>query len=476
MSEISFSTVLLDKFGKAPTAKQQELFAALYRFSVSREPRSVMIVRGYAGTGKTSAMAAYVQTLIEFKVPVFLLAPTGRAAKVFGQKAGTPAYTIHKHIYRRKSKVDISSGLSLQPNLFKNAFFLVDEASMIGDYTMQKDGSISARNLLDDLMEYVFSGLNCKLIFIGDEGQLPPVGSDHSPALNQDYLTNNYFGVDCTTISLDEVLRQQLDSDILFNATRLRSNKWVGIPTFELHDKADMIRIIGTDLQDYIESSYDRVGQDQTIVITRSNKQANNYNLQIRGRILWYEEQLCSGDILMVVRNNYYWIGDDSTMGFIANGEQFKVLRVLKTEELYGFEFVHVLGQFIDYPDQGEVELIVNTETLFSEAPALERERMKELFYAVEQDYLHHKNKKKRYDEILKDPYFNALQVKYAYAVTCHKSQGGQWQEVYIDQGYIHDDLFDEGYYRWLYTALTRATEKVYLINFSDEFFTDHQA
>lgn len=473
MSEISFSTLLFEKFAKPPTTSQKLLFKQLYSFSVTRDNRVVMIIRGYAGTGKTSATAAYVQTLREFKVPVVLLAPTGRAAKVFSQKAGVSAFTIHKHIYRRKSKVDISSGLSLQPNLFKNAFFLVDEASMIGDYTMQKDGSISSRNLLDDIMEYVFSGVNCKLILIGDEGQLPPVGADHSPALNKEYLVNHYFGINCTTISLDEVLRQQLDSDILFNATRLRSTKWTGIPTFQLRDKGDLVRINGIELQDYVESSYDRLGQDQTIVITRSNKQANNYNLQIRGRILWYEEQLCSGDILMVVRNNYYWMGDDSAMGFIANGEQFRVVRVLRAEELYGFEFVHLIVQFIDYPDQGEVELIVHTETLFTESPAMERERMKELFYAVEQDYLHLNNKKKRYEEILKDPYFNALQVKYAYAVTCHKSQGGQWQDVYIDQGFIHDDLFDEGYYRWLYTALTRATRKVYLINFPDEFFID---
>lgn len=476
MSESSFLEVIQRKFDKAPTSGQDHLFRELYAFSVARNEKIAMIVRGYAGTGKTSSMAAYVQALINFKVDVVLLAPTGRAAKVFSQKAGIPAYTIHKHIYRRKSKVDLNSGMSLQPNLFKNTFFLVDEASMIGDYTLQKDGSISSRNLLDDLIEYVYSGVNCKLIFIGDEGQLPPVGADHSPALNAEYIENHYWGVRCSSVSLIEVLRQQFDSDILFNATRLRSIQWDSFPTFELHDKGDLIRINGADLQEYLESSYDKVGQDEAIVVTRSNKQANNYNLQIRGRILWYEEQLCGGDILMVVKNNYYWLGDDSLMGFIANGEQFRVKRVLKTEELYGFEFIYILVQFVDYPDQGEVELIMHSETLFADAPSMSRERMKDLFYAVEQDYLHHKNKKKRYEEILKDPYFNALQVKYAYAVTCHKSQGGQWKHVYIDQGFVNEEMMDSGYYRWLYTALTRATEKVFLVNFADEFFTNPPA
>ena len=473
MAQQSFYGTIIEHFGLSPTEGQETLFAELELFTRRQEGQQVLVVRGYAGTGKTSVLAAYVRALKSFGVKTRLLAPTGRAAKVFSNKAGQDAFTIHKQIYRRKSKVDIGSGLSLQPNLFKNTVFIVDEASMIGDYTISKDGSVDARNLLEDLFEYVFSGVNCRLILLGDDGQLPPVGSDHSPALNSEYLTNHFPRLEVHSFQLSEVLRQSYDSEVLRNATLLRNTDWIDYPQFDLREGGDLIRLGGFDLQDSLETSYGRYGQEETIIITRSNKQANAYNQQIRGRILWFEEQLCSGESLMVVKNNYFWLGDESNIGFIANGEQLRVVRVLKTEEIYGFEFAHVIVNFVDYTDLGDVELIMHTETLTSDGPSMTRDRMKDLFFEVERDYAHIRNKKKRYEEILANPYFNALQVKYAYAVTCHKSQGGQWSEVYIDQGYINQDMMGADYYRWLYTALTRATNNAYLVNFADPFFTD---
>ena len=472
MANISFYSRLVEEFGLLPTKSQDELFAKLEGFVRQREERDYLfVISGYAGTGKTSVLGAFVRTLSSYKVKTVLLAPTGRAAKVFSHKSGQDAFTIHKHIYRRKSKVEISAGLSLQQNLYKNTVFFVDEASMIGDYTMTKDGGVSSRNLLEDLFEYVYSGHNCKLILIGDAGQLPPVGSDYSPALSTDYLSNNFSQLVIDSFELKEVLRQSQDSSVLKNATLLRNTDWVDYPKFELEKNTDLVRITGNELQDELESSYNNWGQEETILITRSNKQANLYNQHIRGRILWHEELLCSGDCLMVVKNNYFWLGDDTKVGFIANGELIKIIRVKKVEEQHGFEFAHVIVRFVDYEDLGDVELIIHTESILAEGPNLPRERMKELFFSVEKDYSHIRYKKDRYDAILADPYFNALQVKYAYAVTCHKSQGGQWAHVYIDQGFINDDVLNKDYYRWLYTALTRATDKVYLVNFADEFF-----
>ncbi len=473
MSQDSFNNTLISLFEMKPTASQNALFIALEQFLRRRGGKEVLIIRGYAGTGKTSSLAAFVKTLNHYRVKTKLLAPTGRAAKVFSHKAGADALTIHKQIYRRKSKVEINSGMSLSPNLFKNTVFLVDEASMIGDFTMSRDGSLNARNLLEDLFEYVFSGVGCKLILIGDDGQLPPVGSDFSPALNKDYLDHNFFSVNVEEVQLNEVVRQANDSEILRNATLLRNTKWLDYPKLELVPDSDMKRISGMDLQDYLETSYGNYGMEGTIVITRSNKQANGYNQQIRGRILWYEETLCSGECLMVVKNNYFWLGDDTKIGFIANGELIRVRRVIKTEEMHGFEFAHVIVNFVDYESLGDVEMIIHLESLLVEGPSLPRERLKELFFSVEQDYDHIRVKKKRYEAILADPYFNALQVKYAYAITCHKSQGGQWSDVYIDQGFITEEMMGSDYYRWLYTSITRATGQVYLVNFADDFFEE---
>ena len=471
MDKSPFQKLLIEKFGLTPTEHQSELFQALEDFVKYRDRKSAFVLTGYAGTGKTSVLGAFVKALKSVKVPVKLLAPTGRAAKVFGGKSSADAFTIHKQIYRRKSKTDFGSPLSLQPNLSKHTVFIVDEASMIGDYTLQSDGSVNARNLLEDLFEYVYSGVGCKLILMGDEGQLPPVGSDHSPALSLKYLEHHFPELQIFNFRLTEVLRQAEDSEVLKNATLLRNTEWVDYPKFDLVPGGDLIRINGMELQDALDSAIHADGAEECIVVTRSNKRANNYNLQIRGRILWYEEQLSGGDYLMVVKNNYYWMGEDSRMGFIANGEIFRIRRILGYEELYGFNFVRVMANFVDYEQEGDVELILHTETLLTEGPSLPRDRMKELFYAVEQDYVHIKVKKDRYEAILKDLYFNALQVKYAYAVTCHKSQGGQWKHVFIDQGFLNEDILGPDYYRWLYTALTRTTDKAYLVNFNDAFF-----
>lgn len=455
------------------TTDQHALLDELVRFTYNRETLPLLVLKGYAGTGKTSMLGAYVKSLREAKARVRLLAPTGRAAKVLANKAGQSAMTIHKLIYRKTVTADGAYRVSLTPNLHRYTFFIVDEASMIGDFTLQNDGSVGGQNLLEDLIEYVFNGLGCKLILLGDEGQLPPVGLDYSPALNSAYLRQNYLKLDVSEVKLTQVLRQSEGSSILENATQLRSAKEGTFPQFHLSASGDLIRLPGEEAQDKIEQSYQDVGMEETIIITRSNKRANAYNQQVRSRVLWFEEELCSGDLLMAVKNNYFWLSDESSMGFIANGEILVVKRVVKVLRMYGFRFAEVRVQFVDYMDEPEKELLVLLDTLSVEAPNLPRSEMKKLFFKIAADYADEKNQKKKYEKILKNPYFNALQVKYAYAVTCHKSQGGQWTNVFIDQGYLSEEMLDSSYFRWLYTALTRATDNAYLMNFKDEFFAD---
>ena len=466
-----FKTKFLEQLQWAPGRDQEQLIESLGEFMLSQALNPCLIVQGYAGTGKTSILSAFVKLLKAERVRTKLLAPTGRAAKVFSRFSGQEAVTIHKQIYRRKSRADLSSPLSLQPNLFKNTVFIVDEASMIGDYTMGADGSVNARNLLKDLVEYVFSGENCRLILVGDVGQLPPVGSDHSPALNPDYIHNYFPAIKPGYRSLKEVMRQSDGSGVLHNATLLRNTIGNDYPKLNIIGFNDIVRINGSELQETIESCYDQEGQEETIIVTRSNKRANAYNQQIRGRILWFEGELSVGDMLMVVKNNYFWIGEDSRLGFIANGEIVEVSRILKYEEFYGFRFAKVMVSFVDYDGIDEMEVIIHLEGLIVESTSLSGGRMRELFFEVEKDYFHITNKKKRYEAILGNAYFNALQVKYAYAVTCHKSQGGQWANVLVDTGYINEDMLGPEFYRWLYTALTRSTSKVYLVNFSDQYF-----
>jgi exodeoxyribonuclease V len=468
MSDFSpFKQTLYQQFGFDFTNDQSRAVDELERFLKTHESYPTFLLTGYAGTGKTSLLGAFIRTLAHYKVNTVLLAPTGKAAKVLGSKSGRRAFTIHKMIYRRKSKTDDFNTIQLAPNLQKNTVFIVDEASMIGDYTMT-DGNVNQRNLLEDLLEYIFSGKNCKLVLLGDVGQLPPVGATFSPALNEEYLDNYYPRLTLFSAKLNEVLRQSEDSSILKNATQLRNNKH-HLPVISIEKGADIVAINGLELQDELESSFSKYGTEDTLLITRSNKRCNEYNRQIRARVFWYEDLLCNGDLLMVVKNNYHWLKDEPEMGFVANGETMQVKRVLKTENLYGFEFARILVTFPDYEQLGEQEVIIHIESLTTEGASLSRERLKELFFEVEKDYLYETTKKKRYELILANPYFNALQVKFAYAVTCHKSQGGQWEQVFIDVGYLPEDMDLEEYNRWLYTALTRAKSKVFLINFPEE-------
>jgi exodeoxyribonuclease V len=471
LDKASFRHVFLDYFGQQPTADQNVLVEKLVNFVFVKENYQLFLLKGYAGTGKTTILGAFVKSLKEAKARVKLLAPTGRAAKVLAGKSNQLAFTIHKSIYRRAVSGDGAFQVSLLPNLHKNTLFIVDEASMIGDYTLQGDGLVNGQNLLEDLIEYVYSGDGCKLILLGDEGQLPPVGSDYSPALNATYIEQHFPKLIITEVKLSQVVRQGEGSSVLLNATALRSADEGEFPQFRLEEKGDLIRLPGDEIQERIETSFNQVGVEETILITRSNKRANAYNQLIRSAIFDFEEELCSGDLLMAVKNNYFWLADDSSIGFIANGEMLVVKRVIRREELYGFRFAVVTVQFVDYPQEVERDILVLLDTLEVEGPNLPREEMKKLFFEIEKDYLDEHNKRKRYDKIVKNPHFNALQVKYAYAVTCHKSQGGQWSNVFLDQGYLTEEMLDAGYFRWLYTALTRATEKVYLMNFKDEFF-----
>ena len=352
-------------------------------------------------------------------------------------------------------------------NLFENTLFFVDEASMIGISDKNND-----TNLLEDLLNYVYQGKNCKLIFMGDSGQLPPVGQIDSPALSNSFFSENYPKITVFKAELKNVVRTTENSSILTNATFIRDKSIFAAPFFRIINNKETFRIAGGDLQDYLETSYNEVGMDQTILVTLSNKRANQWNQEIRGRILLREEKMERGDILMVVKNNYFWLDPQSEIGFIANGELIKVKRIIRFEDLYGFNFVHLEILFLDYPDETEKTVIVMTEALFEEAPNLKREKLKELFFAIEQDYLHEKNKQKRFQLVLKNPYFSALQVKYAYAVTVHKAQGGQWKHVFLDYGFVPDELKNENYIPWLYTALTRASEKLFLLNFPKEFFS----
>ncbi len=454
-----------------PSREQERLLQALCDFYISSHDFPLFLLQGYAGTGKTTLLSAFVNALSAMRRKKVLLAPTGRAAKVFSNRSGHQAYTIHKKIYRKEKMAGGGIRLGLSPNLHTNTLFLIDEASMIGDYSLKSDGTIQPRNLLEDVIEYVFGGKNCRLIFIGDRGQLPPVGTDFSPALQQSYLENHFPRLHISHFELSEVLRQAYNSAILENATALRSSPEHSFPHIQLRGDSDLKSIDGSELEDILDSSFSNYGDTNTIVITRSNKRANLFNEQVRARIFWYEEQIVANDLLMVVRNNYFWLGEDVSSNFIANGETIRVKRILERSSRYGFDFVDAKVELIDFPDYGEFEVKIMLDALSENQPSISRERMKELFLAIEEDYAFERNKKKRYERIMSDPYFNALQVKYAYAVTCHKSQGGQWDCVFIDQGYLTEEMMDQSYFRWLYTAFTRATEQLYLVNFHPSFF-----
>ena len=456
-------------FPYKPTFEQEKVVKILADFLFCRKTDSLFLLKGYAGTGKTSLIGALVKTLDQLEQKCILMAPTGRAAKVFSHYAGHPAYTIHKKIYRQKSFSNEIDNFSMNDNLHQHTLFIVDEASMIANEGLS--GSMfGTGRLLDDLIQYVYSGQGCRLMLIGDTAQLPPVGEEESPALSADVLKG--YGLEVYEGLLTEVVRQLQDSGILRNATELRryiaEDDFFTLPPIKVEGFPDIKVIPGNELIEAISDSYDHVGMDETIVVCRSNKRANIYNKGIRNTILYREEELETGDLLMVAKNNYFWTEGCKEIDFIANGDIAVVRRVRREREMYGFRFADVLLRFPDYNDM-ELEVKLLLDTLHTETPALPKEMNDKLFYSVMEDYADISVKRERMKKMKADPHYNALQVKYAYAVTCHKAQGGQWKRVFLDQGYMTEDMLSPDYFRWLYTAFTRATETLYLVNWPKE-------
>ena len=469
---------ILQQFGFPPTQEQAHALKVFAEFLTDRDPHAVMILRGSAGTGKTTLSGAIVRTLKEIHQKVMLLAPTGRAAKVFSLNSGSPAYTIHRRIYREKSFSGVEGQFNLNDNLYTDTLFMVDEASMIAN--MGLGGmSFGSGCLLDDLVHFVYQGRNDRLLLIGDKAQLPPVGEEESPALHAAMLEG--YGLKVYECDLNEVLRQSEESGILYNATMIRQmithDDITQLPKIHFAGYSDIKPMPGAELIEALADSYHHVGLDDTIVVTRSNKRANIFNQGIRNMVLDREEELSQGDILMIVKNNYYWMEEERKSNnklqsndipaFLANGDRAKVLKVRRRIDLYGFRFATLLLQFPDYGNY-ELEATVLLDTLTSEAPALTHEQQEQLFHQIEEDYQDIPLKADRMKAIRQDQFFNALQVKFAYAVTCHKAQGGQWAHVYVDQGYMTDDMLNPDYIHWLYTAFTRATEMLYLVNWPE--------
>ena len=452
-----------------PTGEQEITIESFVNFLFSPKTDAIFLLKGYAGTGKTTLISALVKTLDQLKQKCVLLAPTGRAAKVFSHYAGHPAYTIHRKIYRQRTFSNELDNFVMNANLHQHTLFIVDEASMIANEGLS-GGMFGTGRLLDDLIHYVYAGQGCRLMLIGDTAQLPPVGEEESPALSASMLEG--YGLEVTEHCLTQVVRQEQDSGILYNATSLRQyiaeEEYFSLPRIKADGFPDIRIISGGELIDTINECYDKAGMDETMIICRSNKRANLYNKGIRNTILYREDELNTGDLLMVAKNNYYWGADCKEMDFIANGDIAVVRRVRRTHEMYGFRFADVTLCFPDYNDL-ELDVKILLDTLHSDAPALTREESERLFQAVQEDYSDITVKRERMKKIKEDSWYNALQVKYAYAVTCHKAQGGQWQRVFVDQGYMTEEMLTPDYYRWLYTAFTRATETLYLVNWPEE-------
>jgi len=468
-----FYNDIIDKFPFEPTMSQDVLLEKLSKFIFEDKKEALFLIKGYAGTGKTTSISTVVNNLWRASKKAVLLAPTGRAAKVISGYANRQAFTIHKKIYHPRKNKSGGVDFVLQTNKHTNTIFIVDEASMIPD-SPSGTKLFENNSLLDDLISYVYSGIHCKLILIGDTAQLPPVKLDISPALDVHKLTLNYQK-DVTEIELDEVMRQHKDSGILINATQLRlilRNNGFSNFQFQL-GFPDLIRLIdGYEIEDAINTAYDNIGVEDTTFIVRSNKRANQYNQQIRSKIRGQENEISTGDYVMVVKNNYFWIKDTSEAGFIANGDICEILEIFNIKELYGFQFAEVKIRMIDYPNQKPFETVLLLDTINSESPSLSYNDSNRLYQEVAKDFAHEKSKYKQLLAIKKSKYFNALQVKFSYAVTCHKSQGGQWKNVFIEQPYLPEGQ-NIDYLRWLYTAITRAQEKVFLIGFKDDFFVE---
>ena len=473
MTSSQFYNVLKNKFPFAPTVKQDIFFQQIAVFLTNTNSDELFLLKGYAGTGKTTVISELVNNLFSIKKKYVLLAPTGRAAKVIANYSNKEAFTIHKKIYFPKKSSNGSVGFTLKQNKHKNTVFIIDESSMISD--TESDSKLYENgSLLDDLISYVYSGTDCKMILIGDTAQLPPVQLDISPALNSDTLSMHYHK-EVFSIELDEVMRQAEASGILYNATQLREllkDSFITEFQFHLRGFKDIVRLTdGFDIQDAIESAYRNYSIEDTCFIVRSNKRANQYNQQIRTKILDKESDLSVGDFLMVVKNNYFWLKDSDEAGFIANGDIVEVLEIFAFKELYGFNFAKVKIRMVDYPNQKPFETIVLLNTITSESPSLTYEESNKLYQEVMKDY-EGESQYRKFMKVKSNEYFNALQVKFSYAITCHKSQGGQWNTVFIEQPYLPDGITVD-YVRWLYTAITRAKDKLYLIGFKEDSFEE---
>ena len=474
MRQEEFNKILLDSFPFETTSGQRTLFIKLSEFILNKNSDQIFVLKGYAGTGKTTIVRSLVKSMPAVNGKTVLLAPTGRAAKVLSNYTEKQALTIHKKIYYRKPESSEGLAFTLQQNLHTDTIFIVDEASMISNSGgLNSNGMFGGGSLLDDLISYVFNGNNCKLLFIGDTAQLPPVGLDVSPALDIDFLKASYsFQLDW--FELTEVVRQASDSGILTNATEIRNqikNKLGNKPHFLLNGFKDVIRLGGDELEDALNSAYSKYGAEESMVICRSNKRANIFNQQIRTRIRWQENELSAGDLMMVVKNNYFWLPEESKAGFIANGDIIQLTSIGRIQEMHGFRFADVRMRMIDYPDEPELETRLLLDTIMSDAPALSQEENKRLYESVSADYADIADRRLRLKKVKEDSFFNALQVKFAYAITCHKAQGGQWPCVFVEQGYLTDEMINTEYLRWLYTAVSRASEKLYLVNFNKDFF-----
>lgn len=451
------------------TEDQKKALEKIVEFLSSRENNRIFLLTGYAGTGKSSLIGSLVKTMSDFNQKTVLLAPTGRAAKVFSGYAEQPAYTIHKKIYRQKKFSDEGVNFSLSENLHKHTLFIVDEASMINNES-QDFSSFGTGRLLDDLIEYVYSGEGCRMILLGDTAQLPPVKQENSPALDKEVLRS--YGLSVSDSTLTEIVRQSEESGILNNATMLRNallyDETDDFPKLNVSSFKDVKRISGSELIEEISSAYSRDGMEETIVISRSNKRVNIYNNGIRNTVLYREEELSSGDLLMITKNNYFWVDAFDNLDFLANGEFVEVVRIRGYEQMYGFRFANVLLRHRDY--EIEFEAKINMDVLHTEVTGMTREQHEKLFAAVMEDYAHITRKREKYKKLKENPYFNALLVKYGYAVTCHKAQGGEWRNVFLDLGYVNKSYMDENFYRWLYTAVTRSSKMLYLVNLPNDF------
>jgi len=472
---VQIKNSLLQQFSHQATQQQEQVFALLGEFLHTFSEESCFILKGYAGTGKTSIISALVKTLPKFQKRSVLLAPTGRAAKVMSSYSGRNALTIHKKIYRKKNAVSLDMQFSLAENIHENTLFIVDEASMISN----EGHSMFSNGLLHDLIEFVQSGENCCLMLVGDTAQLPPVGLEQSPALDAEYM-NAEFGLQIFTYEMTDVVRQDKNSGILYNATKTRNEirldeEFVeySYPQFVTKAFKDIFRMNGERLIEGLHYAYDKFGIENSMVICRSNKSANLYNQHIRNQILFRDEEITGGDIIMVVKNNYYWLqdNDEKNTGFIANGDMAVIKKVSNVHEMHGFRFADLYLEFMDNNEGDAIRCRVLLDSLYVDSPNLPYEQQQKLYNSIAEDYQDIPAKKDRMDSIKKDPYYNALQIKFAYAITCHKAQGGQWPLVFVDQGYMNDEMLNTEFMRWLYTAITRATQELFLVNFNEKFY-----